>query len=131
MIVCQNCHRHVRPGAGTCAFCKESLQGALPLPGAFSGRSSRAAMLFGAAAVVVACGGQVDSGSSSGGGGADAAADGFAPVPAYGAPTIDAGPDVESTIPMYGAPAIDASTVDAEATDTDRGAVALYGAPAP
>lgn len=131
MIVCQSCHRHVRPGAETCAFCKESLRGAHPLPGATSGRTSRAAMLFGAAAVAVACGGQVDSGSSSGAGTADAAADGFAPVPAYGAPMIDAGPDVESPIPMYGAPAIDASVVDAEATDTDGGAVALYGAPAP
>lgn len=128
MIICQSCHRHVRPGPATCAFCRGSLDGA-PSSRPPVGRSSRAAMLFGAAAVVAACGGQVDSGSSSGASAGDAAADGFAPVPAYGAPMIDAGADVESVLPMYGAPVVDASVVDAEATDA--GAVPLYGAPAP
>ena len=120
---CPACNRHVMTDAGVCPFCQVALPASFcetPVPSAARGRMSRAArLLVGATLVgVSACSSTQPEPRAD-------AAYGGSPIP------VDSGVGGAAGSGAGGAAGSGAGGAPSNDAAEDRGAVALYGAPAP
>ncbi len=126
LVPCPCCRRHVRAAETACPFCACALPEHQGTSAASKprGRMNRAALFAAGAALLGAAACDTSSGPVG--------------MPVYGAPVPDASADTVSDVPIERLPLPDGRTdgnmEEAGGSDdaaSDRGQVAIYGAPAP